>query len=68
MPLVLRFHQGVCLLEANKLAEARLARYGSGRCAGKPIAVEAALCSWQARITEGQKQLKRPENSLECQN
>jgi cellulose synthase operon protein C len=66
---LLRYHQGVCLLEANKPGEARsLLDTIAPMAAGKPLAVEAALRSGQARIAEATKIIEEGKKQLAAPN
>ncbi len=66
---LLRYHQGVCLLEANKPGEARAVLDTIVTlAAGKPIAVEASLRSGQSRIAEGVKLIEAGKKQLAAPN
>jgi len=62
---LLRYHHGVCLLEAGKFTEARAVLDTVGQVAGgKPIAAEAALRGGQSRIAEGKKMIETARMQL----
>jgi len=66
---LLRYHQGICLLEANKPGEARsLLDTIAPMAAGKPLAVEAVLRSGQARIAEAAKIIEEGKKQLAVPN
>ncbi len=62
---LLRYHHGVCLLEAGKFTEARTVLDTVGQVAnGKPIAAEASLRAGQSRIAEGKKLIETARMQL----
>jgi tetratricopeptide (TPR) repeat protein len=62
---LLRYHQGVCLQEANKPAEARAQLDSIAPLVpGKPLAAEAWLRSGQCRIAEGRKAIETARQNL----
>src|SRR5262245_54269521 len=62
---LLRYHHGVALQEAGKLAEARQALDTINQLApNKPIAAEAILRSAQCRIAEGRKLIETARQQL----
>lgn len=66
---LLRFHHGVCLQEAGKLAEARAQLDTIPQVApGKAIAVEAILRSGQCRVAEGRKIIETAKQQLAMGN
>ena len=66
---LLRFHQGICLQEAGKLAEARAQLDTIPQLMpGKSIAVEAALRSGECRIVEARKAIDATRMQLGAPN
>jgi tetratricopeptide (TPR) repeat protein len=66
---LLRYHHGVALLEAGKLAEARTAFEQAVQAAGnRPIAAEAALKSVQCDVEEVKKKVEEIEKERQKPN
>jgi TolA-binding protein len=66
---LLRYHHGVCLQEAGKVAEARAQLDTIQQLApGKPIAAEAALRSGQCRVAEAHKAIETARQQIAAPN